>query len=159
MQDSFLWEDRLTVKFPNTAILYLRHNNNTPDYMTIEIQVPGASCSYVVPTMKVQNYSIETIFEKRLFFLIPFHIFVYEKNFKKYDTDVMRMAELTKVYQKIWKRKKYQSDCQGIGRRGKCYSRDCKRIISMVKRCRSRNGIFFKALTLFCNVESICLME
>ena len=101
MQDSFLWEDRLTVKFPNTAILYLRHNSNTPDYMTIEIQVPGASCSYVVPTMKVQNYSIETIFEKRLFFLIPFHIFVYEKNFKKYDTDVLRMAELTKVYQEI----------------------------------------------------------
>ncbi len=103
MQDSFLWEDRLTVKFPNTAILYLRHNNNTPDYMTIEIQVPGASCSYVVPTMKGQNYSIDSIFEKRVFFLIPFHIFVYEKNFKKYDTDVMRMAELTKVYQKIRK--------------------------------------------------------
>lgn len=101
MQDSFLCQDKLTVKFPNTAVLYLRHNQNTPDYMTIEIVVPGASCSYRVPVMKVQTYSINEIFEKKLFFLIPFHIFVYEKNFKKYDTDVLRMAEITKVYQGI----------------------------------------------------------
>ena len=26
---------------------------------------------------------------------------MYEKNFKKYDTDALRMAELTKVYQEI----------------------------------------------------------
>lgn len=101
MQDSFLWKDKLTVKFPNTAVLYLRHNRNTPDYMTIEIRVPGASCSYVVPVMKVQNYSIDAIFEKRLFFLIPFHIFVYEKNFEVYDKDEQRMIELTKVYEEI----------------------------------------------------------
>lgn len=101
MQDSFLWKDKLTVKFPNTAVLYLRHNKNTSDYMTVEIQVPGASCSYVVPVMKVQNYSIDEIFEKRLFFLIPFHIFVYEKNFEAYDTNEQRMAELTQVYEEI----------------------------------------------------------
>ncbi len=101
MQDSSLSKDKLVVKFPNTAVLYLRHNKNTPDFMTLEIRVPGAACSYRVPVMKVQKYSVDEIFEKRLFFLIPFHIFAYEKDFKEYDTDEQRMEELTKVYEEI----------------------------------------------------------
>ena len=101
MQDSFLRKDKLTVKFPNTAVLYLRHNKNTPDYMTMEIQVPGASCSYAIPVMKVQRYSIDEIFEKKLFFLIPFHIFVYESEFNEYNTDEEKLKELTQVYEEI----------------------------------------------------------
>lgn len=101
MQDSFLRKDKLTVKFPNTAVLYLRHNKNTPDYMTMEIQVPGASCSYAIPVLKVQRYSIHEIFEKKLFFLLPFHIFVYESKFNEYDTDEAKLKELTQVYEEI----------------------------------------------------------
>ena len=86
MQESLLCQDKLTVKFPNTAILYLRHNQNTPDFMTVEIIVPGASCSYEVPVMKVQTYSIDEIFKKKLFFLLPFHIFVYEKELQRVDS-------------------------------------------------------------------------
>lgn len=93
--------DKLTVKFPNTAILYLRHNKNTPDRMQIEIRVPGATCSYYVPVMKVQNYTIETIFEKKLFFLIPFHLFTYEQDFKAYEENPQKLNELTTVYEEI----------------------------------------------------------
>lgn len=93
--------DKLTVRFPNTAILYLRHNKNTPDRMQIEIRVPGAACSYYVPVMKVQNYTIETIFEKKLFFLIPFHLFTYEQNFKVYEENPQKLSELTAVYEEI----------------------------------------------------------
>ena len=93
--------DKLTVKFPNTAILYLRHNKNTPKRMQIEIRVPGAACSYSVPVMKVQNYSIETIFEKNLFFLIPFHLFAYEQDFKVYEENPQELNELTAVYEGI----------------------------------------------------------
>ena len=85
LQSGKVLGDKLTVKFPNTAILYLRHNQNTPEQMQIEISVPGAACSYLVPVMKVQNYTIETIFEKKLFFLIPFHLFTYEHNFGVYE--------------------------------------------------------------------------
>lgn len=93
--------DKLTVKFPNTAILYLRHNSNTPDRMQIEIRVSGAACSYYVPVMKVQNYSIKTIFEKKLFFLIPFHLFTYEQDFKVYEENPQKLNELTAVYEEI----------------------------------------------------------
>lgn len=93
--------DKLTVKFPNAAILYLRHNVNTPDRMQIEIRVPGATCSYYVPVMKVQNYTIKTIFEKRLFFLIPFHLFTYEQDFRVYEENPQKLNELSEVYEEI----------------------------------------------------------
>ena len=101
LQNSEMSEDKLTVNFPNTAVLYLRHNKETPDQMKIEICVPRAACSYSVPVMKVQSYSIEEIFEKNLLFLIPFHIFSYEKHFKEYETDEYKLQELTKVYEGI----------------------------------------------------------
>ena len=69
--------------------------------MQIEIRVPGATCSYYVPVMKVQNYAIETIFEKKLFFLIPFHLFAYEQNFKVYEENPQKLNELTAVYDEI----------------------------------------------------------
>ena len=114
MQDSALTKGKLVVKFPNTAILYIRHNQNTPDSMTLEICVPGATCSYNVPVMKVQTYSIDEIFEKRLFFLIPFHIFVYEKDFKEYDTNEQKLEELTKIYGEIMERLDAYSESQVI---------------------------------------------
>lgn len=104
LQSSELSQDKLTVKFPNTAVLYLRHNKNTPDEMTIEIRVPGATCSYRVPVMKVQNYSVEVIFEKKLLFLIPFHIFAYEQGFPEYEANEQKMRELTQEYALIVER-------------------------------------------------------
>ena len=101
LQASEVSGDKLTVKFPNTAILYLRHNKNTPEHMQVEIRVPGAACSYTVPVLKVQNYTIETIFEKKLFFLIPFHLFTYEHDFKVYENDSQKLSELTMVYEEI----------------------------------------------------------
>lgn len=101
LHDSTVEDETLCVKFPNTALMYLRHNRNTPDCMTINIKVPGDECSYRVPVLKVQQYTIEDIFSKKLFFLIPFYIFIYEKNFDKYNSSDERMKELTNVYERI----------------------------------------------------------
>ena len=94
--------------------MLFRSNQNTPDAMTLEIRVPGATCSYMVPVMKVQTYSIDEIFEKRLFFLIPFHIFVYEKDFKEYDTNEQKLEELMKIYGEIMERLEAYSESQLI---------------------------------------------
>lgn len=37
---------RLIVTFPHSAVLYLRHNRNTPDVLTVEIKTPGGNISY-----------------------------------------------------------------------------------------------------------------
>lgn len=104
VRDSVMDENVLTVKFPTAAVLYLRHTKNTPEEMTICIRVPGDFCTYRVPVLKVQQYSLEEIFEKKLFFLLPFHIFVYEKMLPSYEVDETKLRELIGIYESIARR-------------------------------------------------------
>ena len=94
----------LRLKFPNTAVVYLRHNATTPDYTTIHIEVPGDSCEYKVLNIKLDEYSVDDIFEKRLYFFIPFQLFLYEKNFKRYDSDFESFSELLDMVASLFTR-------------------------------------------------------
>ena len=94
-------EETLTVTFPNTAILYLRTYKKTPDKMRYVIITPGGTVQYDVPIMKVQKYSLDDIFEKRLLILIPFYIFSHEKSFPEYNSNEQKLAELKAEYQEI----------------------------------------------------------
>ncbi len=98
LKDSDCTQEELTVHFPSTGLIYLRHTSNTPESLKMTIVVPGDSCSYEIPILKVKDYTLEEIFEKRLFFLLPFHLFAYEKDFEKYDTDVRKLGELSEHY-------------------------------------------------------------
>ncbi len=94
----------LTVTFPNTAVLYLRNYKKTPDKMRYVIKTPGGTVEYDVPIMKVQEYTLEDIFSKGLLLLIPFYIFSHEKNFKVYNNNEQRLAELKAEYRNILER-------------------------------------------------------
>ena len=94
----------LTVTFPNTAVLYLRNYKKTPDKMRYVIKTPGGTVEYDVPIMKVQEYTLEDIFSKGLLLLIPFYIFSHEKNFKVYNSNEQRLAELKAEYRSILER-------------------------------------------------------
>ena len=94
----------LTVTFPNTAVLYLRNYKKTPDKMRYVIKTPGGTVEYDVPIMKVQEYTLEDIFSKGLLLLIPFYIFSHEKNFKVYNSNEQRLAELKAEYRNILER-------------------------------------------------------
>ena len=74
---------RLTVTIPNAAILFLRSSRNTPDEMTIEMRTPGGDVEFQVPVMKIRNYTLDSLFKKKLYFLLPFYIFTQEKKLKK----------------------------------------------------------------------------
>ena len=97
-------EETLTVTFPNTAVLYLRSYKKTPDKMKYIIVTPGGTVQYDIPIMKVQTYSLDDIFEKRLLMLIPFYIFSHEKGFPEYNSNEQKLAELKAEYQEILKR-------------------------------------------------------
>ncbi len=98
LQDSEWNDEELTVNFPNTALIFLRHTKNTPNFMRMKIHVPNDSCYYEVPILKVQNYDLNAIFEKRLYFLLPFHLFTYEHNFAEYNSDAEKLEELKAHY-------------------------------------------------------------
>lgn len=96
-------EETLTVTFPNTAVLYLRTYKKTPDKMKYVIVTPGGTVQYDIPIMKVQAYSLDDIFKKRLLMLmlIPFYIFSHEKGFPEYNSNEEKLEELKAEYQKI----------------------------------------------------------
>lgn len=54
-----------------------------------------------VPIMKMQAYSLNDIFEKRLLMLIPFYIFSHEKCFPEYNSNEQKLEELKAEYQMI----------------------------------------------------------
>ena len=97
-------EETLTVTFPNTAVLYLRTYKKTPDKMKYVIVTPGGTVKYDIPIMKVQKYSLDDIFEKRLLMLIPFYIFSHENSFPEYNSNEQKLEKLKAEYQVILER-------------------------------------------------------
>lgn len=79
LENKELISNFLTVRFPDSAIVSLRHTKNTPDSMTITVLTPGSKSLTPSQVLKIRQYTINELFEKKLFFLIPFHIFVYDK--------------------------------------------------------------------------------
>lgn len=104
LENKELISNFLTVRFPDSAIVSLRHTKNTPDSMTITVLTPGGKVTYTVPVLKIRQYTINELFEKKLFFLIPFHIFVYEKDFNELETNKKKLKQLEAEYASIKKR-------------------------------------------------------
>ncbi len=84
--------------------MYLRAYKKTPDKMKYVIITPGGTVQYDVPIMKVQSYSLDEIFEKRLLMLIPFYIFSHEKSFSEYNNNEQKLEELKAEYRIILER-------------------------------------------------------
>ena len=101
LDDGIIDGQTLYVRFPEAAILFLRSTANTPDAMEITIETPGGAISYEIPVLKMQQYTLEEIFEKKLLFLIPFYIFTHESRFEEYNKDEERLQILLKEYRDI----------------------------------------------------------
>ena len=91
----------LTVTFPNSAVIFLRHSGKTPNEMLIRMITPGGTTEYFVPVVKVQKYNLEEIFSKRLLFFIPFYIFSHEKYFPEYESSEIKLQKLCEEYSNI----------------------------------------------------------
>ena len=72
--------------------------------MKYVIVTPGGTVQYDIPIMKVQNYSLDDIFEKGLLMLIPFYIFSHENSFPEYNINEQKLEELKTEYQVILER-------------------------------------------------------
>lgn len=104
LQNAFYTSERLEITFPHSAVLYLRHNSATPDCLKTVLHTPGGSVAYEIPVVKLQTYSVDEIFQKKLYYLIPFHIFTYEKDFEEYEIDKKKIEQLKDVFYDIAER-------------------------------------------------------
>ena len=82
-------------------VLYLRSNSNTPDIMQVQIETPGGSIFYDVHVIKINNYTIDDIFDKELYFYIPFYIFTFEPSFGIIEKDKEKLEQLKDQYDEI----------------------------------------------------------
>ena len=86
---------RYRMEFPRSCVLYLRNSRNTPDFLEIEMVLPDENIvHYRVPTMKLETYTRDSIFEKNLLMLLPFYIMRYEK-------DIHEMSENPEMFQSL----------------------------------------------------------
>ena len=91
----------LTVSFPHSAVLALRCANRASGTMKINVVTPGGQISYTVPIIKVQKYSLDELFEKKLLFFLPFYIFSHEKELQECDADEAKLERLKDIYKGI----------------------------------------------------------
>ena len=104
LDESEIEGETIKVTFPNTAVLYLRNSRKTPDSMKVRIIVPGDSAEYTVPIIKMSDYTADDIFRKKLYMLIPFYIFNFEKQFEIINQDEEKLKEVVKEYRSILKK-------------------------------------------------------
>lgn len=100
LQNSMVDDGKLIVEFPSSAVLYLRSNANTPDKLKVCIRVDEREFSYEMPVMKLSNYSLDVIFAKKLYFLLPFYFFVYENDLQVYNSSKDKLQELLHDFEK-----------------------------------------------------------
>ena len=56
---------------------------------------------YEIPIIKMQKYTLQDIWNKEMYLLIPFYIFTHEANFPKYNEDETALKELVKEFEEI----------------------------------------------------------
>lgn len=103
--DEGKWDRKtLKVRFPHSGLLLLRGSKRTPDKAEIVVETPGGNVTYPINIIKVSDFSIDEIFDKHLYLLIPFYIFNYESQLRTISKDEEKLNELAAVYDNIVER-------------------------------------------------------
>ena len=92
------------IEFPQSCVLYIRNHreHSLPDYHKAIVKfADGQQIVYRVPILRAQNYTVDSIFEKRLLILLPYHILRYESFLKNSGSNAKKLEQLLTDYQKI----------------------------------------------------------
>ena len=68
----------------------------------MELKLPdGQVCVYRVPTVEVERYTKDSIFEKNLLMLLPFYVMRYEESAHTIGENTEKLQELLSEYEDI----------------------------------------------------------
>ena len=93
----------IRVEFPNSGILLLRGKGDF-DKAMIEIVTPGGSVEYPVMVRRMSGLSIDEIFAKHLYMLLPFYIFNLEGELDLINENGEELEKFSKFYIEIIER-------------------------------------------------------
>lgn len=99
--------DMYEMNFPHSCVVYLRHNAHTPEQLKVKVKLPDKTAFiYQVPTVKVQEYTRNDIFQKKLLFFLPFYIMRYEKSLNRIESDPALLAQMLLEFEALRKQLK-----------------------------------------------------
>lgn len=94
-----------TINYPQSCVLYLRHKESTPKFLTVHVNFPdGARAQYRIPVIRMQEYDLDEIFMKGLLCLLPYYIMRYEDSLHEINEDDEKLGNLLTEYQEIYSR-------------------------------------------------------
>ncbi|MBR1629424.1 MAG: hypothetical protein IJ679_09220 [Lachnospiraceae bacterium] len=97
-----LLEDGACLKIPYSAVIFLRSESADIKKLTIRVEYPGGEVSYKVPVIRIKDYSLDELFEKRLLVLVPFYFFSFsEREFSEMDRNEERIKEIERMVSEI----------------------------------------------------------
>lgn len=95
-------KDKDVIEFPQSAVLYLRNTSRTPNHLDITVRfADGFEHPYKVPVVKVKEYSLQKILEKKLMFFAPYYIMRYENSSKEMPLKPEEKRQIHEDYHKI----------------------------------------------------------
>ena len=101
----------IRVHIDDSGVLFLRSTKSTPDVMRVEMILPqNQTASYQIPVLRMRDYTLDQIFEKELFILLPFYFFNHEKQLRIAVKEKMVLEELQGLYDRIFDRLKQLAD-------------------------------------------------
>jgi hypothetical protein len=76
--------DRIILEFPQSKVIFLEHNSNTPDIVILELKFRNqGSFEYQIPTMKFLNYSIDDLNRQHLVILLALYLLKLRREIEK----------------------------------------------------------------------------
>ena len=94
-------DGKMFVEVPKSAVVYLRYTKNTPDMLQMVIRDGDQELIREIPVIKIQEYSLDSIFEKHLLFFLPFYVFIHEKELSLYNKNEEKRKNLMDEYKSI----------------------------------------------------------
>ena len=77
----------IEVTMPHSAVIFLKNADTMPDRMSIIFKGDSGELVNNVPVIKIRDYSVSDLFEKKLLLLLPFYGFNFDGRFPKMNED------------------------------------------------------------------------
>ena len=98
-------KDGAEIFIPRSAVVFLRSDSKDVKKFRIYIKYPGGRVSYQVPVLRIKDYDLDEIFEKKLLLLLPFYVFnITDKELDEMDRDVTKFDRLKGIIDNIYVR-------------------------------------------------------
>ena len=116
LENGKLTGDTYQIILPRAAVIFVTHTKNTPETFEVKLETENGNTAHEIHTIKIQNYTIDQLFSRQLFVLIPYHIWVYKNQFKVYNEDAEEIKKIQMIYADIVNRLEEQVKRRTLGK-------------------------------------------